>query len=584
MVSEEIVVSTRKGLFRVVRNTRRWDIDSVEFLGDNVSLALTDARSGFGYAALDHGHFGVKLHRSTGDWLAGNHRADLSAKARGTRRERHVGPSAFRGAPQRIWALACWRCGRAGRDFGAARCPAVCFVRPITAIAGQWSVAMGSPEAHAVDGRRRRPGPAFIRSLSIRAIHGAYGSPFLPAASGSPTMRAKAGRSAARACAPNTCPQNSLMIRSRRMFIASCNVRPRRERMWVQHHNGIFVSSDEGRTFHEITGVKPSDLRLSGRRASAGRRHGVVRPRDQGRKAHSARRPPGRHAHPERRQELRRTDQRPAAARTPTTSFTATRWRLDETGDRLAFRFDDGRPVDQRGPGRQLVMRDTHAAADICGAFRLIPDSPLMARLGPSVTSAIRSLWDGKRTLRRKSFQLDVVGKPRESLSANYHRFIVLATNRIGYEYTIADMICYPWTVNWKAQGQDIDEFKYFKRWFDELSARPAVQRGLAVTASPTEDPESLPAEEREQHMRLLYNQRARPALAEGGPPSVCPPNNQTAIAVLSGFWGWPPSCDYPQHCSNHYTYYSLLDQRREPLQSPTRKHFGSNLQSMVGD
>jgi GST-like protein len=84
-------------------------------------------------------------------------------------------------------------------------------------------------------------------------------------------------------------------------------------------------------------------------------------------------------------------------------------------------------------------------------------------------------------------------------------------------EYTIADMICYPWTVNWKAQGQDIDEFKYFKRWFDELSARPAVQRGLAVTAGPTEDPESLPAKERERRMRLLYNQRARPAPAEGG-------------------------------------------------------------------
>jgi hypothetical protein len=28
--------------------------------------------------------------------------------------------------------------------------------------------------------------------------------------------------------------------------------------MWVQHHNGIFVSSDEGRTFSEITGVEPS--------------------------------------------------------------------------------------------------------------------------------------------------------------------------------------------------------------------------------------------------------------------------------------------------------------------------------------
>ena len=30
-----------------------------------------------------------------------------------------------------------------------------------------------------------------------------------------------------------------------------------------------------------------------------------------------------------------------------------------------------------------------------------------MARLRPFVTSAIRSLWDGKRTLKRKSFQLD---------------------------------------------------------------------------------------------------------------------------------------------------------------------------------
>jgi hypothetical protein len=29
-------------------------------------------------------------------------------------------------------------------------------------------------------------------------------------------------------------------------------------RMWVQHHNGIFVSSDEGQTFTEITDVEPS--------------------------------------------------------------------------------------------------------------------------------------------------------------------------------------------------------------------------------------------------------------------------------------------------------------------------------------
>ena len=46
-----------------------------------------------------------------------------------------------------------------------------------------------------------------------------------------------------------------------------------------------------------------------------------------------------------------------------------------------------------------------------------------------------------------------------------------------GNEYTIADMISYPWTVNWKCKGQDIEEFKYFKRWFEEIGKRPAVQK-----------------------------------------------------------------------------------------------------------
>jgi GST-like protein len=80
-----------------------------------------------------------------------------------------------------------------------------------------------------------------------------------------------------------------------------------------------------------------------------------------------------------------------------------------------------------------------------------------------------------------------------------------------GDAYTIADMIAYPWTVNWQAQGQDIKEFKYFDRWFNEVGGRPAVQRGLAVTAGPAEDPKTLTAEEVERRSKLLYNQRARP-------------------------------------------------------------------------
>jgi GSH-dependent disulfide-bond oxidoreductase len=82
----------------------------------------------------------------------------------------------------------------------------------------------------------------------------------------------------------------------------------------------------------------------------------------------------------------------------------------------------------------------------------------------------------------------------------------------IGDEYTIADMISYPWTVNWKAQGQDIDEFPYFKRWYEELGARPGVQRGMAVGSDLSADPSKLTPEEREGLRKLLYNQRARPA------------------------------------------------------------------------
>jgi GST-like protein len=83
-----------------------------------------------------------------------------------------------------------------------------------------------------------------------------------------------------------------------------------------------------------------------------------------------------------------------------------------------------------------------------------------------------------------------------------------------GDEYSIADMISYPWTVSWQAQGQDIEEFKYFKRWSEELAARPAVQRGITVGADLSQDPAKLPPEEQERRAKLLYNQRARPVPA----------------------------------------------------------------------
>ena len=41
-MSDALLVSTRKGLFTVARNAGQWKIAGVEFLGDNVTLTLTD--------------------------------------------------------------------------------------------------------------------------------------------------------------------------------------------------------------------------------------------------------------------------------------------------------------------------------------------------------------------------------------------------------------------------------------------------------------------------------------------------------------------------------------------------------------
>lgn len=46
--------------------------------------------------------------------------------------------------------------------------------------------------------------------------------------------------------------------------------------------------------------------------------------------------------------------------------------------------------------------------------------------------------------------------------------------------YSIADIACYPWIVPHERQGQDLAVFPHLRRWFDTMTARPGVQRGLA--------------------------------------------------------------------------------------------------------
>ena len=57
------------------------------------------------------------------------------------------------------------------------------------------------------------------------------------------------------------------------------------------------------------------------------------------------------------------------------------------------------------------------------------------------------------------------------------HRYLA------GDFYSIADIACWGWASLWEGQEQTLDDKPHLKRWLDELSARPAVQRGRALAA-----------------------------------------------------------------------------------------------------
>jgi len=52
-----------------------------------------------------------------------------------------------------------------------------------------------------------------------------------------------------------------------------------------------------------------------------------------------------------------------------------------------------------------------------------------------------------------------------------------------GDEYTIADMATYPWTARHEWHQVNLADFPNVKRWYDAISARPAVVKGMAVPA-----------------------------------------------------------------------------------------------------
>lgn len=256
-MSDRLFVSTRKGLFTVARGAGGgWAVAGVDFLGDNVSLTLTDKRDRRHYAALDHGHFGVKLHRSNGAGWEEIATPAYPPKPEGVEENDMWGrPLAWSTA--RIWAL----------ETGGAKEPGVLWCGTLpgglfrsTDHGASWEMVRSlwdhPKRKQWMGGGADLPGlhsiivdPRDARRVWIAVSTG--GIWFTEDAGASWEQRGEGMRA-------DHVPPELVHdpIAQDVHCLVQCPYAP--NRMWVQHHNGIFVSSDEGRNFIEITGVKPS--------------------------------------------------------------------------------------------------------------------------------------------------------------------------------------------------------------------------------------------------------------------------------------------------------------------------------------
>lgn len=255
-MSDMLLVSTRKGLFTVAREGSRWEIDRVDFLGDNVTLTLSDPRDGTRYAALDHGHFGVKLHRDTGSGWQEIAAPAYPEKPEGYEEHDMWGrPLAWSTA--RIWALA-----PGGNDEpGVVWCGTLPGGLFRSADRGEsWQMARAL-----WDHPKRKQWMG--GGADLPGIHSIIVDPndsrrvFIAVSTGGIWLTEDGGESWAQRGegmrADHVPPELTHdPIAQDVHCLVQCPAAT--ERMWVQHHNGIFVSSDEGRTFTEITDVEPS--------------------------------------------------------------------------------------------------------------------------------------------------------------------------------------------------------------------------------------------------------------------------------------------------------------------------------------
>ncbi len=255
-MSDRLLVSTRKGLFDFRRTqANRWDLRGVSFLGDAVSLSLYDARTGVTYAGLGLGHYGVKLRRSRDD---GKTWDELAAPAfpPAPEGEASVLPD---GRPwpwrvEQIWALEAsatgelW-CGTVSGGLFLSRDQGESFslVRSLWDHPGRKNWFGGGADMPAIHSVCVHPNDP--RTLAIGVSCGGVWH----SVDGGESWELSARGMSANYMPPGRTEDEGIQDPHR---LVRCAASP--NRVWAQHHNGVFRSDDGGRSWTAIENVQPS--------------------------------------------------------------------------------------------------------------------------------------------------------------------------------------------------------------------------------------------------------------------------------------------------------------------------------------
>ena len=80
-------------------------------------------------------------------------------------------------------------------------------------------------------------------------------------------------------------------------------------------------------------------------------------------------------------------------------------------------------------------------------------------------------------------YAIDRYSNEAKRLYSVMNKRLAKSTYLAGAQYSIADIAVFPWLRSWKNQGIDWNDHPHLRGWFDEISARPAVMRGVEVLA-----------------------------------------------------------------------------------------------------